>query len=68
MVTATDGSADSCLGNSGLASKTGALLGLAIDPSGNVWTIQPASGAVIEIVGVAAPVSTPLAGPVQPLS
>ena len=38
-------------------------VGIAIDPSGNVWI--PADYGLFEIVGAAAPVKTPLLGPPQ---
>ncbi len=38
---------------------------LAVDASGNVWVSNFAAGTVTELVGVAAPVKTPLIGPVR---
>ena len=38
---------------------------VAVDASGNVWVSNFAAGTVTELVGVAAPVKTPLLGPVQ---
>jgi hypothetical protein len=39
--------------------------GLAIDPSGNIWLANVGNDALLEIVGAAAPVKTPLIGPSQ---
>ena len=38
---------------------------LAVDASGNLWISNFAAGTITELVGVAAPVKTPLLGPVQ---
>ncbi len=38
---------------------------LAVDASGNLWISNFAAGSITELVGVAAPVKTPLLGPVQ---
>lgn len=40
-------------------------VGLSIDPSGNIWLANVGNDALLEIVGAAAPVKTPLIGPVQ---
>ena len=42
--------------------------GLSIDPSGNIWIAYVAEDALLEIVGAATPVRTPLIGPPRPLS
>ena len=39
--------------------------GLAIDASGNVWVTDTADNLLVEYVGMAAPVQTPLLGPVR---
>jgi sugar lactone lactonase YvrE len=39
--------------------------GLAIDASGNVWVSSFASNTIVEFLGVAVPVKTPVIGPVQ---
>jgi hypothetical protein len=39
--------------------------GLSIDPSGNIWLANVGNDALLEIVGAAAPVKTPLIGPAQ---
>jgi sugar lactone lactonase YvrE len=39
--------------------------GLAIDASGNIWISSFASNTIVEFLGVAAPVKTPVVGPVQ---
>ena len=39
--------------------------GVAIDASGDVWLSNFAAGPVTELIGAAAPVRTPLLGPVQ---
>ena len=39
--------------------------GLSIDPSGNIWLANVGNDALLEIVGAAAPVKTPLIGPSQ---
>jgi len=39
--------------------------GLALDASGNVWVSSFATNAIVEFLGVAAPVKTPVVGPVQ---
>jgi hypothetical protein len=38
---------------------------IAIDPSGNVWIANTGIGTVLEMVGTAAPVETPVIGPVR---
>ena len=51
----------------GFAADAGLSLpyGLAIDASGDLWVTNTGSGTVTELIGVAAPVRTPLLGPVQ---
>jgi len=39
--------------------------GLAIDASGNVWVTNLGTNTLTEFVGMAAPVQTPLLGPVR---
>jgi hypothetical protein len=41
------------------------LFGLAIDASGNVWVTNEGTNTLTEFVGLAAPVQTPLLGPVR---
>ena len=41
------------------------LRGIAIDPSGNVWFANAGIRSMLELVGAAAPVKTPLIGPPQ---
>jgi hypothetical protein len=52
---------------SGWAPDSGIIeaFGLAIDPSGNIWVTDFGQNALTEYVGLAAPVKTPLLGPVQ---
>jgi hypothetical protein len=38
---------------------------VAIDSSGNVWVTNETGDSVTELIGVAAPVKTPLIGPPQ---
>jgi hypothetical protein len=40
-------------------------LGLAIDGSGNVWVTEPSANAVVQMIGVATPVLTPLVAAAQ---
>jgi streptogramin lyase len=53
--------------SAGWAPESGLLeaFGLAIDASGNVWVTNLGSNTLTEFVGVAAPVKTPLLGPVR---
>jgi len=39
--------------------------GLSIDPSGNIWMTNLGDSSLLEIVGAATPVKTPLIGPPQ---
>jgi DNA-binding beta-propeller fold protein YncE len=56
------------VGNYSDKSFTGALTGIAIDASGNVWVGNFAGNSLIEIVGAAhGPQSFPFSGPVYPL-
>ena len=51
----------------GLAGDSGLVeaFGLAIDAAGNVWVTSFGTNTLVEFVGVAAPVKTPLLGPVR---
>jgi hypothetical protein len=53
--------------SSGFGSDAGMLqpYGLAIDASGNAWVTNSGNNTLIQFIGIAAPVKTPMAGPPQ---
>lgn len=53
--------------SAGWAADSGSVeaFGLALDPSGNIWVTNFGQNTLTEIIGLAAPVKTPLLGPVR---
>jgi streptogramin lyase len=65
--TAAPGAVLSGTGGFGSAARLSQLSGLAIDSSGNVWVGSRFNGVIMELVGAASPVKTPLLGlPMKP--
>jgi len=62
---AAPGAAISPAGGYGSAAGLSLPFGIGIDSSGSIWVSSFNSAAVVEFVGAAAPVKTPLLGPVQ---